>query len=80
MEQYTFPAWPDVAARLIAVAAGRDMADLVIRGGTWVNVHTRETLAGHDIAIAAITNDNEHGESQLPLLLDEVLTVVADSH
>ncbi|HHY03036.1 MAG TPA: adenine deaminase, partial [Paracoccus sp.] len=27
-------------------------ADMVIRGGQWVNVHTREVLAGHDIAIA----------------------------
>jgi adenine deaminase len=44
--------WPDVAARLVAVAAGRVPADVVIRGGQWVNVHTREILPGHDIAIA----------------------------
>ncbi|AVO38830.1 adenine deaminase [Pukyongiella litopenaei] len=48
-----FPSWPDVAPRLIAVAAGREPADMVIRGGNWVNVHTRECLPGHDIAIAA---------------------------
>ncbi len=53
MTPAAFPAWPDVAARLIAVAAGREMADCVIRGGIWVNVHTREALPGHDIAIAA---------------------------
>ncbi len=47
-----FPSWPDVAARLVAVAAGRTPADLVIKGGQWVNVHTREVLPGHDIAIA----------------------------
>jgi adenine deaminase len=47
------PSWADSAPRLIAVAAGRAPADLVIRGGTWVNVHSRECLAGHDIAIAA---------------------------
>ncbi|MHA6264371.1 adenine deaminase [Arenibacterium sp. CAU 1754] len=53
MEHTPFPSWPDVAARLIAVATGREPADLVIRGGTWVNVHSRECLPGHDIAIAA---------------------------
>lgn len=46
-----FPAWQDVAADLVAVAAGRAAADMVVRGGTWVNVHTRELLEGHDIAI-----------------------------
>ncbi|WP_164661402.1 adenine deaminase [Tropicibacter sp. Alg240-R139] len=53
MEQTTFPSWPDVAPRLIAVAAGREAADTVINGGIWVNVHTRETLADHSVAIAA---------------------------
>ena len=46
------PSWPDAAPRLIAVAAGRAPADMVIRGGAWVNVHSREVLPGHDIAIA----------------------------
>ena len=44
--------WPEAAARLIAVAAGREPADLVIKGGKWVNVHSREVLEGHDIAVA----------------------------
>ncbi len=44
--------WPETAPRLIAVAAGREPADLVIRGATWVNVQTREILPRHDIAIA----------------------------
>ncbi|WP_170563824.1 adenine deaminase [Ruegeria atlantica] len=52
MEYTPFPSWPDVAPRLIAVAAGREAADLVIRGGIWVNVHSREALPDHDIAIA----------------------------
>ncbi|CUH50013.1 adenine deaminase [Ruegeria atlantica] len=52
MEHTPFPSWPDVAPRLIAVAAGREAADSVIRGGIWVNVHSRETLPNHDIAIA----------------------------
>lgn len=45
--------WPDVSAQLIEVAAGRANADTVIRKGTWVNVHTREILPNHDIAIQA---------------------------
>lgn len=49
----TFPAWQDVAADLVAVAAGRAPADTVVRGGRWVNVHTREVLEDHDIAIKA---------------------------
>ncbi len=53
MEHKPFPSWPDTAPRLIAVAAGRDPADMVIRGGIWVNVHSRECLPGHDIAIVA---------------------------
>ncbi|RBW54152.1 adenine deaminase [Ruegeria sp. A3M17] len=52
MEHTPIPSWPDVAPRLIAVAAGREAADMVIRGGIWVNVHSRETLPNHDIAIA----------------------------
>jgi adenine deaminase len=52
MEYTPFPSWPDVAPRLIAVAAGREPADMVIRGGTWVNVHSRELLPDHSVAIA----------------------------
>jgi len=51
MTQATFPSWPDVAADLVNVAAGRTPADMIITGGIWVNVHTRETLPDHDIAI-----------------------------
>ncbi|MBM1817540.1 adenine deaminase [Pseudosulfitobacter pseudonitzschiae] len=51
MEHIPFPSWPDVAADLIAVATGRTPAQTVIKGGKWVNVHTREVLDGHDIAI-----------------------------
>ncbi|MFY9213047.1 MAG: adenine deaminase [Aestuariivita sp.] len=48
-----FPSWPDVAANLINVAAGRSPADLVFRGGIWVNVHSRECLPDHDIVVAS---------------------------
>jgi len=44
--------WPDSAQRLIAVAIGRDKADLVIRGGKWVNVHSGEIVPATDVAIA----------------------------
>ncbi|SLN10157.1 Adenine deaminase [Aquimixticola soesokkakensis] len=44
--------WAETAPTLVAVAAGRAPADLVIKNGIWVNVHTREVLEGHDIAIA----------------------------
>lgn len=43
--------WADVAPSLIEVAAGRAPADMVIRQGQWVNVHTREVIANTDIAI-----------------------------
>lgn len=52
MEQITFKTWAECAPNLIAVAAGRAPADLVIRKGRWVNVHTREVLNDHDIAIS----------------------------
>ena len=44
--------WAEVAPRLVAVAAGRDKADLVIRGGQLVNVQSREILDGWQVAVA----------------------------
>ncbi|MEP5153307.1 adenine deaminase [Planktotalea sp.] len=52
MSETHFKTWAQSAPRLVAVAAGRAAADLVIKGGTWVNVHTRECLENHDLAIA----------------------------
>ncbi|MHA6265674.1 adenine deaminase [Aliiroseovarius sp. CAU 1755] len=52
MEQSSFKSWPESAARLVAVAAGRAPADLVINAGRVVNVHTREVLEGWQVAIA----------------------------
>ncbi|HBQ36378.1 MAG TPA: adenine deaminase [Rhodobacteraceae bacterium] len=51
MENTTLKTWPQSAANLISVAAGRASADTVIKGGKWVNVQTREILENHDIAI-----------------------------
>ncbi len=45
--------WAETAPRLIDVAMGRARADLVIRNGRWVNVHSGEIIAGTDVAIAA---------------------------
>lgn len=65
MEHDPFPAWPEVASHLIAVAAGRQPAETVVRRGIWVNVHTREALPGYDIAIthgriACVVPDASH--------------------
>ena len=45
--------WHTVARTLIDVAMGRAFADMVIRNGRWVNVHSGEIIPGTDIAIAA---------------------------
>lgn len=45
--------WPQMAAELVAVAARRAPADLVIRNCAWVNVHSREVIPGSEIAVKA---------------------------
>ncbi len=45
--------WSESAATLIDVAMGRRPADLVVRGGRWVNVHSREVVDHIDVAVAA---------------------------
>ena len=44
--------WAESAPRLVAVAAGRSPADMVIRGGKLVNVQSREVLEGWQVAVA----------------------------
>ncbi len=44
--------WSETARLLVDVAMGRVPADLVIRGGRWVNVHSGEIIPGTDIAVA----------------------------
>jgi adenine deaminase len=44
--------WTECAAKLVDVAMGRAYADLVIKGGKWVNVHSGEIVPDTDIAIA----------------------------
>jgi adenine deaminase len=43
--------WPEMATLLVDVATGRKAADLVVRNGRWVNVHSGEIIAGTDLAI-----------------------------
>jgi adenine deaminase len=52
MENNSLKPWSDAMPRLVAVAAGREPADLVIRGGRVVNVQTREVLDGWEVAVA----------------------------
>jgi len=44
--------WAESAPRLVAVAAGRSPADMVILGGKLVNVQSREVLDGWQVAIS----------------------------
>lgn len=43
--------WHEVALELVDVAMGRQPADLVIRQGRWVNVHSGEIIEGTDVAV-----------------------------
>src|SRR5918994_981643 len=45
--------WTEVAPLLVDVATGRRPADLVVRNGRWVNVHSGEIIPGTDLAIVA---------------------------
>jgi adenine deaminase len=57
------PLW-EVTRVLADTAMGRDKADLVIRGGSLVNVHTAEILEGTDVAVksgrVAIVGQADH--------------------
>ncbi|MEF2074292.1 adenine deaminase [Consotaella aegiceratis] len=48
-----FPPFEAVAPDLVDVAMGRAPADLVVRNGRWLNVHSGEVIAGTDIAVKA---------------------------
>ncbi|MET0136825.1 MAG: adenine deaminase [Sphingobium sp.] len=45
--------WAEMATVLVDVATGRKPADLVVRNGRWVNVHSGEIIPGTDLAIAS---------------------------
>ena len=44
--------WSTVAPTLVDVAMGRRFADVVVRGGRWVNVHSGEIIPDTDLAIS----------------------------
>ncbi|MBS3652221.1 hypothetical protein KEU06_26865 [Pseudaminobacter sp. 19-2017] len=44
----------EIAPLLVVVATGRKPADLVVRNGRWVNVHSGEIIPGIDLAIAIV--------------------------
>ncbi|SFR53630.1 Adenine deaminase [Yoonia tamlensis] len=50
--EHHIKSWAELAPRLVAVAAGRAHADLVISGGKLVNVQSREVLDGWQVAIS----------------------------
>lgn len=43
--------WQEMTKQLVDVAMGRRAADLVVRNGRWLNVHTGEIIPGTDVAI-----------------------------
>ncbi|QPC87525.1 adenine deaminase [Mesorhizobium sp. NBSH29] len=45
--------WAECATQLVDVAMGRRAADLVVRNGRWVNVHSGEIIPATDVAITA---------------------------
>ncbi len=45
--------WRESAPKLVDVASGRTPADLVVRRGRWVNVHSGEVVPATDIAVSA---------------------------
>src|SRR3569833_1341561 len=49
----SIPPWSETAPQLVDVAMGRAPADMLIRNGRWVNVHSGEIIAGTDVAIKA---------------------------
>ncbi|MDO8361196.1 MAG: adenine deaminase, partial [Devosia sp.] len=45
--------WSETAPQLVDVAMGRAPADMLIRNGKWVNVHSGEVIPCIDVAIRA---------------------------
>lgn len=43
--------WPEMSRDLVDVAMGRRPADMVIRNGRWVNVHSGEIIPHTDVAV-----------------------------
>ncbi len=71
--------WYEVSQQLVDVAMGRQPADLLIRNGRWVNVHSGEIIPNTDIAIkgsriAYVGEDGSH------TLGEETKVIEANGH
>lgn len=67
--------WVEIRKILVDVAMGRQVADLVIRNGQWVNVQSGEILPGIDVAvkgdrIAFVGEDASHTIGETTELVD----------
>lgn len=64
----------EVTKTLVGAAMGREQADLVVRGGSLVNVHTAEILGGVDVAVkagrVALVGQAEHMIGQATEVMD----------
>jgi len=81
--------WSDSAKTLVDVAQGRAKADIVVRNGRWVNVHSGEIIAATDFAIvngrfAYVGPDASHTIGPQTQLIDAadryVLPGLCDAH
>ena len=64
----------EVTRTLVDAAMGREHADLVVRGGSLINVHTAEILDGVDVAVkagrVALVGQAEHMIGQATKVMD----------
>jgi adenine deaminase len=68
-------AWHEVARNLVDVAMGRQAADLVIKNGRWVNVHSGEIIPNTDVAvcgsrIAYVGEDASHAIGEMTKVVE----------
>ena len=68
--------WHEVAQALVDVAMGRRPADLIIRDGRWVNVHSGEVIPETDVAIlgsriAYVGPDAGHAIGERTAIIEE---------
>ena len=54
--------WTSVAPLLVDVATGRKPADLVVRNGRWVNVHSGEVIHPAALADDGVRGTASHGD------------------
>ncbi len=67
--------WHEMTKVIVDVAIGRKPADLIIRNGRWVNVHSGEIIPGIDVAIcgsriAFVGEDASHARGDETVLIE----------